>query len=272
VKSIFQLIDYNKYQWQISGDLKIIGIIIGMQKGNVGHPCFLCKWNSRTKTPWDNQVCPPRTDWAINKQLNVEKEPLIPFPFEKILLPPLHIKLGLMAQFVKKLAKRPDNAAYNYIRVKFPKVTQAKCENGIFVGPQIRKMMNDPCFEPTLAPDELQVWSAFRQVICGFLGNNKSPNYVEDVGRLMNAMRDMDLRMSPKVHYLNAHLDRFPENVGRMSEEQGERFHQEIKQMEERYFGKASSNILSDYCWTLIRETDFVTNPTRCFRPFGSMD
>jgi hypothetical protein len=35
--------------------------------------------------------------------------------------------------------------------------------------------------------------------------------------------------MSLKVHFLNAHLDYFPENLGAVSEEQGERFHQDIK-------------------------------------------
>jgi len=36
--------------------------------------------------------------------------------------------------------------------------------------------------------------------------------------------------MSVKVHYLHSHLDRFPENLGDLSEEQRERFHQDIKQ------------------------------------------
>lgn len=35
--------------------------------------------------------------------------------------------------------------------------------------------------------------------------------------------------MSMKVHYLHSHSDRFPENLGDMSEEQGERFHQDTK-------------------------------------------
>jgi hypothetical protein len=37
--------------------------------------------------------------------------------------------------------------------------------------------------------------------------------------------------MSLKVHFLNAHLDYFPENLGAVSEEQGERFHQDIKEI-----------------------------------------
>jgi hypothetical protein len=44
--------------------------------------------------------------------------------------------------------------------------------------------------------------------------------------------------MSLKVHFLNAHLDYFPENLGAVSEEQGERFHQDIKEMETRHQGR----------------------------------
>jgi hypothetical protein len=36
--------------------------------------------------------------------------------------------------------------------------------------------------------------------------------------------------MSAEVHYLHSHLDRFPENLGDLSEEQGEKFQQDIKQ------------------------------------------
>ena len=44
--------------------------------------------------------------------------------------------------------------------------------------------------------------------------------------------------MSFKLHFLNSQLDYFPENLGAVSEEQGERFHQDIKEMERRYQGR----------------------------------
>ena len=53
--------------------------------------------------------------------------------------------------------------------------------------------------------------------------------------------------MSIKVHYLHSHLDRFPENLGDLSEEQGERFHQDIRIMEERYQGHWNANMMADY-------------------------
>ena len=60
--------------------------------------------------------------------------------------------------------------------------------------------------------------------------------------------------MSIKMHFLSSHLDYFPDNCGDLSEEQGERFHQDIRVMEERYQGRWDVNMLADYCWCLKRD------------------
>jgi hypothetical protein len=39
-----------------------------------------------------------------------------------------------------------------------------------------------------------------------------------------------------------------PENMGAFSDEHGERFHQDASQMEKRYSGKWSPNMLADFC------------------------
>ena len=44
--------------------------------------------------------------------------------------------------------------------------------------------------------------------------------------------------MSVNMHYLFTHIDRFPENLGAMSNEEWERFYQGIKEMETRYQGR----------------------------------
>jgi len=46
----------------------------------------------------------------------------------------------------------------------------------------------------------------------------------------------------------------FPENLGEVSDEHGERFHQDIMVMEKRYQSKWTSGMLADYCWTLKRD------------------
>ena len=60
--------------------------------------------------------------------------------------------------------------------------------------------------------------------------------------------------MNLKLHFLDSHIDYFQMNLGDYSEEQGERFHQDILEMERRYQGKWDVNMLADYCWTLQRE------------------
>jgi len=67
--------------------------------------------------------------------------------------------------------------------------------------------------------------------------------------------------MSLKVHFLHAHLDFFPSNLGDVSDEHGERFHQEIAEMEKRYQRKWNPSMMADYCWTLN-----VMNPERSTR------
>jgi len=61
--------------------------------------------------------------------------------------------------------------------------------------------------------------------------------------------------MSLKLHFLDSHLDFFPENCGAVSDEHGKRFHQDISSMEKRYQGKWNCAMLADYCWTLARDT-----------------
>ena len=60
--------------------------------------------------------------------------------------------------------------------------------------------------------------------------------------------------MSLKVHFLHAHLDYFPQNLGNMSEEHDERFHQDIKSMETRYQGHWDVSMMADYCCRLKRD------------------
>ena len=61
--------------------------------------------------------------------------------------------------------------------------------------------------------------------------------------------------MSLKLHFMDSYLNFFPENMCGASDEHGERFHQEISEMENRYKGKPSPSLLADYCWTLERDS-----------------
>jgi hypothetical protein len=60
-------------------------------------------------------------------------------------------------------------------------------------------------------------------------------------------------------HFLSSHLDIFPENCGSVSDEHGERFHQDIAAMEGRKKGKWSPSMFTDYCRTLMRDSANLT-------------
>ena len=68
------------------------------------------------------------------------------------------------------------------------------------------------------------------------------------VENLLEAYKEMGCRMSLKIHFLHSHLDFFPANLGAISDEQGERFHQDIQAMEARYQGFWNEGMLADYC------------------------
>ena len=46
IKIILEKIQYNDHQWSICGDLKIIGILMGLQQGFTKYSCFLCLWTA----------------------------------------------------------------------------------------------------------------------------------------------------------------------------------------------------------------------------------
>ncbi|KAJ8734609.1 hypothetical protein PYW08_013859 [Mythimna loreyi] len=89
-----------------------------------------------------------------------------------------------------------------------------------------------------------------------FLGNKKSENYEEIFNNLLKNFHDMGVNMSLKIHFLHSHLIFFPENLGSMSDEQGERFHQDLRIFEERHQRFWDENMLGDYWWSIIKETD----------------
>ena len=60
--------------------------------------------------------------------------------------------------------------------------------------------------------------------------------------------------MSVKIHFLHSHLEKFPENLGDVSDEQGERFHQDVKTMGKSYQGRWDQHMMADCCWSLERD------------------
>ena len=90
------------HKWVICVDLKMVNFLLGQQ--------------SRAKSEhWTRKDWPPR-EALVPGSMNVINTPLV--PRDRIILPPLHIKLGLMKQYVKALNK--DGECFEYISKNFP--------------------------------------------------------------------------------------------------------------------------------------------------------
>ena len=231
-------------------DLKTVNILLGQKHGYTKFPCFFCLWDSRNFSSHYTQK-----NWPQRETLEVGKENVIAnalVPRDRIVFPPLHIKLGLVKQFIGALDKNGE--CFKYICQVLHMVSYEKLKAGILNGPQIRKLINDDRFRSHQSSTELAAWNAFVDVVKGFLGKNKSPDYQERVNFLLRSFQDLGANMSIKVHFLFSHLDHFPINLSDVSDEHGERFHQDIKTMEERYQGRWNIHMLADYCWCLMRD------------------
>jgi len=164
----------------------------------------------------------------------VENQPLV--EPSKILLPSMHLKLGLVKNFVK--AMNQEEVAFTYLRVKFPRLSEAKVKEDIFIGPQIRDLIKDKYIDKLLQGEEKAAWDSFKFVVKGFLENRRAQNYEELVNNLLQSYQKLGCNMSLKIHFLQSHSDFFPENCDAVSDERGARFHQGMSSMEKRYQGK----------------------------------
>lgn len=124
---IFEKIKYNEHKWDVSGDLKVISLIMGLQLGRPRNPCFICTWIQTAKIDHYNATWEHRSSFTIG-MMNVKEKTLV--PPEKILLPTLHIKLGLIASFMRRLDKNDD--AFKYLKVIFKRLSEKKIANGKF--------------------------------------------------------------------------------------------------------------------------------------------
>ena len=100
---VLQKIKYSEHQWKVCGDLKIATMILGQQSGFTKNPGFLCLWDSRDRqSHYVKEIWLTRADFEPGSK-NIIRPPLInPTMY---LLTPLHIKLGLVKQYVKALNK-----------------------------------------------------------------------------------------------------------------------------------------------------------------------
>ncbi|GBN50656.1 hypothetical protein AVEN_115903-1 [Araneus ventricosus] len=102
LKQMLSSIEYSKHSWHIRADLKVIAVLVGLQAGYTKFFFAFCA-SGRVGTEKKHYIKKvwPKRQFLIPSVKNEKNEPLS--ASEKILLPPLHIKLGLMKNFVKAM-------------------------------------------------------------------------------------------------------------------------------------------------------------------------
>lgn len=127
-------------------------------------------------TPRHTTKCWTSHFWLSLGRKNITWETLVD-PW-KVMVPPLHDKLGFNKQFVRHLNK--ESAAFKYLQDFSPKLSEAKKKQ------KLNRM-------------EKAAWISFAAVIQGFLGNHKSENYVALIKTLVRNYDTMGWRILKSI-------------------------------------------------------------------------
>lgn len=117
-------------------------------------------------------------------------------------------------------------------------------------------MANDN-FDAKLNSNEAIAWDNVKAVIHGLLGKHRADDYPVLVQEMLASFETIGVHMSLKIHFLNSHLNIFERQMPSESDEHGEKFHQDIMDMEKRYKGKKLDHMLADFCWYICQADSF---------------
>lgn len=174
-EAILKLVDYEKHQWFICSDCKVLCMLAGIKGGNADYPCFLCSFYANKKGISDHYVI---RDWGPKSESVRQKakkgEQLV--PLDKLLFPPLHIQLGLVKIFLQTLDQ--DGEAWECVEKRFPKMNSKLPYRGSLNGKDIQMLFKDNEFEEKLPKNHQVAWAAFREVSWNFLGTYKVKKYI----------------------------------------------------------------------------------------------
>ena len=99
--------------------------------------------------------------------------------------------------------------------------------------------------------NELDAWRNIVKVKENFLGSFRSQSYEDIISCMIDSFHRQGVKMSLKIHFLDSHVKFFPSDLGKFSDQHGERFHQTIKNVEDRYRGRCDERMLADFCWLM---------------------
>jgi hypothetical protein len=119
---------------------------------------------------------------------NVIQQPLV--DCAKVLLPPFHVKPGVMILFVWALDK--DGYWFQYICLKFCIVTHDKLKAGVCTSPHILNSWVDHFFKILWIIFEKQAWQSFKNMVDDCLENTRRPSCKDVVQNLLDHFRILE--------------------------------------------------------------------------------
>lgn len=125
-KLILEKIKYEEFDWPICADFKVIHLLLGMQLGFIKFGCILCEWDSRDRAKHYTDFEWPVRGNPILRQKNVVAPPLV--ERHRFILPALHIKLGLMKNFVRAMDR--EGEGFRHLKTVFNKISDEKIKAG----------------------------------------------------------------------------------------------------------------------------------------------
>jgi hypothetical protein len=79
-----------------------------------------------------------------------------------------------------------NNSGFMYLKNKFPRISDAKIKENVFVGPHIGELIQDVKFADQLSEVEKSAWKSFKKAL--FLNNN-AENYRDMVADLVQSYK-----------------------------------------------------------------------------------
>ena len=119
---LLNVINLSSHKWNICSDLTVIALLLGLQLGYTEHMCFLCLWNIRDDSNYYTVKDSPEREEHMIGRFNIKHKPLV--GPQKVCLPPLHINLSLIKNYVK--AMKHDGSGFKYLKQKFGAKSDAK--------------------------------------------------------------------------------------------------------------------------------------------------
>ena len=109
-----------------------------------------------------------------------------------------------MKNFVKCMDR--TGRGFEYMRNKFSNLSDEKFKEGIFVGPQIRELIQDKKFDEDLNETERNAWLSFMRIFKDFFVNHKAVKYQDVVQDLLTSCNATGCSMSLKIHSLESYF------------------------------------------------------------------